>query len=79
MDHRIKQITDRTGLTEDQAKQAVETELTFVKGRLPAVIAAQLDGLLAGDTSSLDRSRAPDLARCLIRARKMATLLVPTG
>ncbi len=42
MDQLIKQITDRTGITEDQAKQAVETVLTFLKGRLPAGLGSQL-------------------------------------
>jgi len=53
MDLLIKQITDRTGITEDQAKQAVETVLTFLKGRLPAGLGSQLDGLLGGEMSSL--------------------------
>lgn len=53
MDQLIKQVTERTGITEDQAKQAVDIVLSFVKGRLPASLGSQLDSLLAGDTSSL--------------------------
>ena len=35
MDQLIKQITERTGTTENQAKQAVETVLAFLKGAPP--------------------------------------------
>lgn len=48
MDELITQLTQRVGLTPDQARQAVETVLGFVKGRLPAPIASQLDGMLGG-------------------------------
>lgn len=53
MEQLIKQITERTGISEQQAQQAVETVLTFLKGRLPAPLASQLDNALAGDLSSL--------------------------
>ncbi len=53
MDQLIKQVTDRTGITEDQATQAVETVLTLLKDRLQAGPGSQLDGLLGGEMSSL--------------------------
>jgi uncharacterized protein (DUF2267 family) len=53
MEQLVKQITERTGISEQQAQQAVETVLTFLKGRLPTPLAAQLDNALAGDLSSL--------------------------
>lgn len=48
MDDLIKQVTERTGISESQARTAVETVLGFLKDRLPAPIAGQLDGLIGG-------------------------------
>jgi hypothetical protein len=48
MDDLIKQVTERTGISESQARTAVETVLGFLKDRLPAPIAGQLDGLVGG-------------------------------
>ncbi len=48
MDELIKQVTERTGISESQARSAVETVLGFLKDRLPAPIAGQLDGLIGG-------------------------------
>ena len=48
MDELIKLVVQRTGITEEQAKQAVETVLGFLKDKLPAPIAGQIDGLLEG-------------------------------
>ena len=53
MDELIKQVTQKAGISEDQAKQAVETVLGFVKDKLPAPIASQIEGLLSG-SGSLD-------------------------
>jgi hypothetical protein len=52
MDELIAQLTQRVGLSPDQARQAAETVLGFVKGRLPAPIAGQLDAALAGTGGS---------------------------
>jgi uncharacterized protein (DUF2267 family) len=53
MEQLIKQITERTGISEEQAKQAVETVLDFLKGQLPAGLGSQLDNVISGDLSSL--------------------------
>lgn len=53
MDQLIRQITERTGISEVQAKQAVETVLSFLKEKLPAPLASQLDAVLSGDLNSL--------------------------
>ena len=44
----IKLVSQKTGLPEAQAKLAVETVVTFIKAKLPAPLAAQLDGVIAG-------------------------------
>jgi hypothetical protein len=48
MDDLIKQVTEKTGISEAQARSAVETVVGFLKDRLPAPIAGQLDGVLSG-------------------------------
>jgi hypothetical protein len=44
----ITLVVQKTGLSEEHAKLAVETVVGFLKAKLPAPIAAQLDGLIAG-------------------------------
>ena len=46
MDELIKLVSKRTGIDEGAAKQAVETVIGFLKDKLPAPIAAQIDGIL---------------------------------
>ena len=48
MEELIKQVTERTGISEAQAQTAVITVLGFLKGRLPEPIAGQLDSFLGG-------------------------------
>ena len=48
MDELIKQVVERTGISEQQARGAVETVLGFLKTHLPEPIAGQLDGLVGG-------------------------------
>jgi len=48
MDELIKQVTKKAGVSQDQAEKAVETVLGFLKDKLPAPIASQVEGLLGG-------------------------------
>ncbi|HUG47677.1 MAG TPA: hypothetical protein VMP67_04625 [Candidatus Limnocylindria bacterium] len=48
MDEIIKQIQQRTGISEEQARGAADTVIGFLKDRLPAPIAGQIDGILGG-------------------------------
>ncbi len=48
MDELVKLVSQKTGLPQDKAKVAVETVVNFLKTRLPAPIAGQLDAILAG-------------------------------
>ena len=48
MDELIKQVTQKAGISEDQAKQAVETVMGFVKDKLPAPLASQVEAVLGG-------------------------------
>lgn len=48
MDELIKRITEKTGISEDQARSAVTTVTGFLKEKLPAPIAGQIDNVLSG-------------------------------
>ena len=48
MDELIKLVSQKTGLPQDKAKVAVDTVVKFLKSKLPAPIAGQLDGVLKG-------------------------------
>ncbi len=51
MDELIRQVTERTGISEQQARTAVETVIGFLKTRLPAPIAGHLDSFTGGGAS----------------------------
>ena len=46
MDELVKLISQKTCISEEQARGAAETVVRFLKEKLPAPIAAQIDGLL---------------------------------
>lgn len=41
-------VAKKTGLPKEQAKLAVDTVITFIKKKLPAPVAAQIDTVLGG-------------------------------
>ncbi len=57
MDELIKRVKAAAGISEDQARSAVTTVLGFVKERLPASIAGEVDSFI-GDAGGI----ADDLA-----------------
>lgn len=55
LDELVKRISEKTGLPEEQARSAAEAAIGFVKEKLPAPIAGQVDSYLGGvGTSSGD-------------------------
>ena len=46
MDELISQITSKTGISEDQARQAVTMAVSFIQTKLPEPIASQLGTFL---------------------------------
>ncbi|MBL7064713.1 MAG: hypothetical protein ISS49_11000 [Anaerolineae bacterium] len=48
MDELVKLVSQKTGLSEEMAKTAVETVVGFLKKKLPAPIAGQIDSVLGG-------------------------------
>jgi nucleoid DNA-binding protein len=53
MDELIKLVTSKVGITEAQAKQAVDVVLGFLKDNLPEPIAGQIEAAIEGDLSGL--------------------------
>jgi uncharacterized protein (DUF2267 family) len=49
MDELVELVMEKTGLPEDKAKQAVETVIEFLKERLPAPIAGQVDAAIENE------------------------------
>ena len=48
MDELIKRVSEKTGISEEQARSAVTTVLGFLKEKLPAPLAGQIDNAVAG-------------------------------
>lgn len=48
MEALIKMVAQKVGISEDQAKTAVQTVLGFIKDKVPAPIASQIDNALKG-------------------------------
>jgi len=48
MDDLVKLVAAKTGMSEDIARTAVNTVISFLKEKLPAPLAGQIDSLLAG-------------------------------
>ncbi|MEN6483138.1 MAG: DUF2267 domain-containing protein [Anaerolineaceae bacterium] len=53
MNDLIKLVAQKTGLSEEMAKVAVETVVGFLKDKLPPPIAKQIDSVLSGNSADL--------------------------
>jgi len=65
MDELIKLVSSKTGLPESAARTAVETVIGFLKTKLPAPLASQIDGVLSGGGLGGALGQAGDLAKGL--------------
>lgn len=50
MNEIVQMVSQKTGISEDKARQAVQIVVDHLKGRLPGPIASHLDGVLSGNT-----------------------------
>jgi hypothetical protein len=55
MNEIIQRLIERTGLPEDKAAAAVDTVIGFLKEKLPAPLASQLDGVISGESGMADK------------------------
>lgn len=54
MDELVKMVSEKTGLSEEMSKVAVDTVIDYLKDKLPAPIDSQIDTVLeGGDASSM--------------------------
>lgn len=53
MDELIKQVSERTGISEDKARTAIDTVVGFLKERLPSPIAGQVDNVLNSSAGAI--------------------------
>jgi uncharacterized protein (DUF2267 family) len=53
MDELIKQVSQRSGISEDKARTAIDTVVGFLKDRLPDPIAGQVDNVLNSSAGAL--------------------------
>lgn len=49
MDELIALVSQKAGITSEQAQKAVETVIDFAKSKLPEPFASQVEGLLQGN------------------------------
>lgn len=52
MDELVKLVTDKAGISPDQAQKAVTAVIGFLKEKLPAPLAGQLDKFTSGGAAS---------------------------
>ena len=54
MDDLVKLVSQKTGITEEQAQMAVEIVLDYLKDKLPEPLDSMIDNLLEGDKLPTD-------------------------
>lgn len=57
----VRMVAEKTGLPEDKAHAAAETVIDYLKGKLPAGIASQVDSIATGESPGALGSMAADL------------------
>ena len=53
MNELINLIMQKTGISQENAQKAAQTAIDFLKTKLPAPVAGQVDAVLAGDMSGI--------------------------
>ena len=54
MDELINLVVQKTGISQDDARKAVEVIVNALKSKLPAPIAGHLDSFMSGGASALE-------------------------
>jgi nucleoid DNA-binding protein len=54
MEELIKMVTQKVGISESQAKSAVDTIVSFLKDKMPAGIGSQVESFIKGSSSSAE-------------------------
>jgi hypothetical protein len=53
MNELVNLIVQKTGISQENAQKAAQTVIDFLKTKLPAPVAGQVDAVLAGDMSGV--------------------------
>jgi hypothetical protein len=53
MNELVNLVMQKTGLSQENAQKAVQTVIDFLKTKLPAPLAGQVDNVLTGDYSGV--------------------------
>jgi hypothetical protein len=53
MNELVNFIVQKTGISQENAQKAAQAAIDFIKGKLPAPIASQVDAMLRGDMSGM--------------------------
>lgn len=54
MDELVKLVSEKTGISEDQAREAVKIVIGYLKDELPKPIAGQIDKALGGGSVDVE-------------------------
>jgi hypothetical protein len=65
----INTIVQKTGISEENAQKAVQVTLGFLKTKVPAPIAAQLDSFLSARTPVVSPARTPVVSPVAVGAK----------
>ncbi len=57
MDELVNQVQAKTGLSHDQAMQAAQTVIDYLKAKLPGPVAGQIDNALKGNVNMGDMAK----------------------
>ena len=52
MEELVKMVTQKTGISESQAKSAIDTVVSFLKDKMPGGIGSQVESFVKGNTGS---------------------------
>lgn len=52
MEELVKMISEKTGLSPEMSTEAVNMVMGYLKKKLPAPIASQIDGVLSGESAA---------------------------
>ncbi len=58
MDQLISLVTEKTGISDENARAAVDTVVEFLKDKLPAPIASQVTAALEGEGDIADQAKS---------------------
>ena len=72
MNELVQMVTQKTGISQDKAQQAVDVVINHLKSRLPGPIASQLDQFTGGGSGNAE-SQASSMLGNMLGGEKKAS------